>query len=67
VNYRRPSFVVMPRFLEPWFSRPDGGVFKKLADNGAHLFFWDGPDTLDVELDRLDQFLNGVTRERKIQ
>lgn len=30
-RFTRPSFVVAPPFLRPWFTRADGGVFTDLT------------------------------------
>ncbi len=64
-QFVRPSFVVLPPFLRPWFQREDGGVFRDLARQGAALNFWDSADTLGRELAELGRFLDTVVAREK--
>jgi hypothetical protein len=64
-QFSRPAFVALPRFLEPWFHREDGGVFKDLAQQRAMLNFWDSANTLEEEINNLKTFLGGVASSFK--
>jgi hypothetical protein len=64
-QFVRPSFVVAPPFLRPWFQREDGGVFRDLERQRAVLNFWDSADTLGQELADLDRFLDTVVAKGK--